>query len=73
MGSTGVCTDISALKEAQTALRKNEAMLQSILQAGPIGIAFGEGRTLKWTNECFQRMSGFDKGELEGEDRPGPL
>ncbi len=67
MGSTGVCTDISALKEAQSALRKNEAMLQSIFQAAPIGIAFGEGRTLKWTNECFQRISGFDKGELEGD------
>ncbi|MCU0554811.1 MAG: PAS domain S-box protein, partial [Syntrophales bacterium] len=65
-GSRGVCTDISALKEAQGALRENEAMLRSILQAAPIGISFGEGRTLKWVNERYQRMTGYGREQLEG-------
>ncbi len=38
VGSTGIVTDISELKAAQEALRKNEALLQSILQAAPIGV-----------------------------------
>ncbi|MCU0531819.1 MAG: PAS domain S-box protein [Syntrophales bacterium] len=65
-GSRGVCTDISALKETQGALRENEAMLRSILQAAPIGISFGEGRTLKWVNERYQRMTGYGREQLEG-------
>ncbi|MCU0583784.1 MAG: PAS domain S-box protein, partial [Syntrophales bacterium] len=60
------CTDISALKETQGALRENEAMLRSILQAAPIGISFGEGRTLKWLNERYQRMTGYGREQLEG-------
>jgi|GEM_PF-441454 len=65
-GSRGVCTDISALKEAQSALRENEAMLRSILQAAPIGISFGVGRTLKWVNERYREMTGYGREQLEG-------
>jgi PAS domain S-box-containing protein len=65
-GSRGVCTDISALKEAQTALRKNEVMLQSILRAVPVGIAFGHGRTLEWSNEHYRRMTGYGDEDVRG-------
>ena len=66
VGSMGVVTDISALKEAQSALRKNEAMLQSILKAVPVGIAFGRERTLQWSNEYYQRMTGYGEDDVSG-------
>ena len=65
-GSRGVCTDISALKEAQRALRENEAMLRSIMKAAPVGIAFGRERTLQWSNECYQRMTGYGEQDVTG-------
>jgi PAS domain S-box-containing protein len=66
VGIGGILRDVTEQKKAQEALRQNEAMLQSILQAAPIGIAFGEGRVLKWTNEFFDRMSGYSREELAG-------
>ena len=66
VGLMGVVTDISALKEAQSALRKNEAMLQSILKAVPVGIAFGRERTLQWSNEYYQRMTGYGEDDVSG-------
>jgi PAS domain S-box-containing protein len=65
-GLMGVVTDISALKEAQNALRKNEAMLQSILRAVPVGIAFGHERTLQWSNDFYQRMTGYGEDDASG-------
>ncbi|OPY06138.1 MAG: Sporulation kinase E [Syntrophaceae bacterium PtaB.Bin038] len=65
-GSRGVCTDISALKEAQSALRENEAMLKSILRAAPVGIAFGIDRTLQWANEAYRRMTGYGEEDVKG-------
>jgi len=66
VGLMGVVTDISELKEAQAALRKNEAMLQSILKAVPVGIAFGHERTLQWSNEYYQRMTGYGEDDVSG-------
>ena len=66
VGLMGVVTDISALKEAQNALRQNEAMLQSILKAAPVGIAFGRERTLQWSNEYYQRMTGYGENDVSG-------
>ena len=51
VGSTGVVTDISDLKKAQEALRKNEALLQGILQAAPIGVGIVHDRVIGWVNE----------------------
>ncbi|HET6488194.1 MAG TPA: PAS domain S-box protein, partial [Syntrophales bacterium] len=65
-GSRVVCTDISALKEAQLALRENEAMLRSILKAAPVGIAFGIERTIQWSNEYYQRMTGYEEDDVKG-------
>jgi PAS domain S-box-containing protein len=66
VGLMGVVTDISALKEAQSALRKSEAMLQSILKAVPVGIAFGRERTLQWSNEYYQHMTGYGENDVSG-------
>ena len=65
-GLMGVVTDISALKEAQRALRQSETMLQSILKAVPVGIAFGRERTLQFSNEYYQRMTGYGEDDVSG-------
>ncbi len=66
VGSTGIVTDISELKAAQEALRKNEALLQSILQAAPIGVGIVHDRVLGWVNEGMTAMTGYAVGELKG-------
>ena len=66
VGSTGIVTDISELKAAQEALRKNEALLQSILQAAPIGVGVVHDRVLGWVNDGMTQMTGYAVGELKG-------
>ena len=46
VGSSGTVTDISELKRVQEALRKNEALLGSILKAAPIGVGIVHDRVL---------------------------
>ena len=66
VGSTGIVTDISELKAAQEALRKNEALLQSILQAAPIGVGMVHDRVLAWVNDGMTQMTGYAVDELKG-------
>jgi PAS domain S-box-containing protein len=66
VGSTGVVTDISDIKEAQEALRKNEALLGSVLRAAPIGVGVVQGRLLGWMNEGMTQMMGYEADELRG-------
>ena len=66
-GTTGVVSDISDLKKAQEALRKNEALLQGILQAAPIGIGIVHDRVIGWVNGHFTRMTGYASGDVIGQ------
>ena len=66
-GTTGVVSDISDLKKAQEALRKNEALLQGILQAAPIGIGIVHDRVIGWVNGHFTRMTGYASGDVVGQ------
>ncbi len=66
IGSTGVVTDISELKAAQEALRKNEALLKSILQAAPIGVGMVHDRVIAWVNEGMTGLTGYSGDELMG-------
>jgi len=66
-GTTGVVSDISDLKKAQEALRKNEALLQGILQAAPIGIGIVHDRVIGWVNGHFTRMTGYVDGDVIGQ------
>jgi PAS domain S-box-containing protein len=68
IGSTGVVTDISDLKKAQESLRKNEALLQGILQAAPIGIGIVHDRVIGWVNEQFTRMMGYASEDVIGKN-----
>jgi len=66
VGSTGIVTDISELKQAQEALRKNEALLAGILKAAPIGVGMVRERVLGWVNEGMAALTGYDTREIGG-------
>ena len=68
VGSTGVVTDISDLKKAQEALRKNEALLQGILKAAPIGVGIVHDRVIGWVNEHFTRITGYAGEDVIGKN-----
>ena len=53
-------------KRAEDALRENEATLQAILSASPVGITLAHGRTLAWANKAKYDMMGYELGSLEG-------
>ncbi len=66
VGSTGIITDVSELRKAQEALRKNEALLGSILQAAPIGVGMVHDRVIGWVNEGMTMLTGYSRDELGG-------
>ena len=67
VGSSGTVTDISELKRVQEALRKNEALLGSILKAAPIGVGIVHDRVLGWVNEGMTAMTGYAVDEIKGQ------
>lgn len=67
MGVGGIAQDVTEKKAAEEAIREREAMLSSILRAAPIGISFGQERVLKWTNACYQSMTGYGEEQLAGQ------
>ncbi len=59
--------DITHHKRAENALRQNQEMLNSILSVSPVGIGLTQDRKIKWVNEAWAKMFGFDsKHECEG-------
>ena len=48
------------------ALSKSEKTLRTILDASPLGIGLGEGRTIVWSNPAMCRMLGYEPEELLG-------
>ncbi len=47
-------------EKAEDALRGSEAMLKSVLSASPVGIGLAEDRVMKWANEAWLEMFGFE-------------
>ncbi|MCP4021083.1 MAG: PAS domain S-box protein, partial [Desulfobacteraceae bacterium] len=56
------------LKQAEEALRKSEATLQSILTAAPVGIGLirGKDRAMIWSNNKMTNLIGYDQEEFRG-------
>ena len=47
-------------EKAEDALRGTEAMLANVLSASPVGIGLAEDRVMKWANEAWLEMLGFE-------------
>ncbi len=58
--------DITDRKRAEESLLKSEAMLNTTLQAAPIGVGLVTDRILGWTNERISDMLGYTQDELNG-------
>ncbi len=55
-----VFRDVTEHRRADEELRKREEMLRAILAASPVGILFSHHGKIKWANEAFVRMFGFE-------------
>lgn len=53
-------SEIKERTKIEEALRSSETMLKAILSTSPIGISLGEGRLIKWGNEAWMKMFGFE-------------
>jgi PAS domain S-box-containing protein len=65
-GTRGIIVDITTRKQAELALRKSEARLQSIISAAPTGIGVVTNRVLVEVNSRICEMTGHTKDELVG-------
>ena len=62
-------TDITERKQAVETIKDSEQMLKTILSISPVGIGLTQDRVIKWVNEAWVRMFGFeDEGEPIGQD-----
>ena len=52
--------DITKRKRAEEALRENEELLDSILTASAVGIAYARDREIIWANDAMAKLFGFD-------------
>ncbi len=59
--------DITARKQAETALRHSESTLSSILRATTAGIGLVVNRVFHWVNDQMCRMTGYTAAELIGQ------
>jgi two-component system, cell cycle sensor histidine kinase and response regulator CckA len=62
----GTVEDIDERKRAEDALKKSEALLNSIFEASPAGIGLLVDRMILKTNRAFCRVSGYSERELLG-------
>src|SRR5208283_3734539 len=55
-----IVNDISEHKLAKEALRKSEEMLRGILSISPVGIGLTLERRIRWVNDAWVKMFGFE-------------
>ncbi|MCF8298179.1 MAG: PAS domain S-box protein [Saprospiraceae bacterium] len=54
-------------RKSEDALKSNNATLQTILSAAPVGIGLVTNRIIDWTNDQLQEMLGYKAEELNGQ------
>jgi len=68
-GLRGIIMDITERKKTEEDLRENERMIRSILSTTPVGIGLAIDRKIKWVNEAWMEIFGFNQ-ETEYMDQP---
>jgi len=63
LGYRGADTDITERKGTEKALQESRQLLQTILDASPIGIGYVEDRKLTWGNHAMLELFGLKKEE----------
>jgi PAS domain S-box-containing protein len=64
--SIGTVQDITALKQTEIELKKLLDEHNALLQVKTTGFVHLKDRHFLWTNETFEVMMGYEKGELQG-------
>lgn len=60
--------EIQDRKKVQEELTANQQRMAAIFRASPVGIGLTMNRRLRWANETFYHMVGYDKDSLTGQD-----
>ena len=68
VGFIGTDHDITENRKMQLRIENNEATLQSIFRATPIGIGMVTGHAIRWANEYLFEMTGYSRDELIDHD-----
>jgi PAS domain S-box-containing protein len=66
--TTKLQTEVEQHKQAEDALRENDAVLQSMLDATPVGVALLFDRVFRKVNNSFCDMTGYSEKELTGKN-----
>ncbi len=66
IGILGTYSDITPIKAAMDIVKKNEQLLNSILETYPVGVMLVKDRVIEWCNEELCRILGCSKEELVG-------
>lgn len=61
-----VMRDVTEVKNLRRELKRNQEVLDAILDISPVGIGSTHDRVLEWANDAFYRMMGYEKGALQG-------
>jgi len=64
----GYVIDITEAVNSGKALKENEAMLQSIFRAAPVGIGVVVDRVFSWTNDTLAKITGYSAEEMIGQN-----
>lgn len=67
LGLLCLVRDITERKKTEDALRSNEAMLQGLFRAAPMGVGLVKERVIQWVNESLCEMIGRSPHELIGQ------
>ena len=62
----GSIRDITAQMQAEEALRQSESRLRVMVENEVVGIVTSKDRIIQWANPAYEKLLGYERGELNG-------